>query len=510
MDISIHRQQKLNAMKVEISKAEQYCLECQRAAAELEKTEKQILTYTAYEECKISKAAEVAKCRIDRQSADLKAQVRKMHESQLGECRRQKVALQEKVKLMQSLVFNAKATMGATSSEILKKSELLSKELKALQQGNGRGVYQYSPGEVKFKIDPLIVSFGDIKLGDVEVTSGSLTETNAKGLGGAQIQSDFADDTTNTSVIAQNIPEVTRLSPRRWEKIISPAYSEIAEKNAEGMTRQLELFFAFQGLQSCVQNISTNESGSVLAVSERSGNVVHVCHRQANGEYERKFCLNVPKDYGTGPCLVTIKEDRGFFVARDRAIHMYSAAGDYLKSGLNVRCETNGRPSDSDLSFICITSTPDGRIILGDFKGVSSKLSALEIRTPDGNLIRTIPMDTFPVDIAAVDNNRIALVSWEISNVFIIDLKSGTTQNFPLGKAFQPKSVCYDKKTESLLIGGMNKKGDGVIRQYSATSGRSIAQIEQGFKNPCAVTPAGSNVLLVGDENTVQLFKMWV
>ena len=193
-------------------------------------------------------------------------------------------------------------------------------------------------------------------------------------------------------------------------------------------------------------------------------------------------------------------------MAYGRYIHKYSQSGQYQRV-----CYT----APEGASLRCITTMKDGRIIAGD-----DVRSVITLHTSDGmTLIKTINTRIKPYSITAINNTHVAICHGSFNKVYVIDMESGEV-TLSIGIGGWPLSVCYDEKTDCLLIARGRHAGQClliahgrhagqcVIDQYSLSTGDKIACIAQNIDLPYVMIFTGDGMLGVGVYKTVKLYTV--
>ena len=419
----------------------------QREFQDLEVTKQKVLLSIADEEKKIDASGREAKAKVDRQCSNLKAELQIMHEPKLQECQQQEEVLRRKASEFQKILADAKQTEVNTHHEFVKQIDILITKLKILesQQTVPYDVKQH-PENVKFQTEQLKFQIGRLTLEQRAAT----------------------------------------------------------RKHNQDMQRKLNLSTELCGFHGKIESVASNVngSGSVLTVSENNSNEAHIYCKRRNGQYKRQFSFSVPDDYEkmvdneTGRTCVAIGGDGKIYVARNRTVHKFSPTGENHNVLYTCKQKSSGY-------FTCIAVIPDGRIIVSN-----SAKSAIMILTPDGKLVKTIQTRCVPTSIAVVKETQFAVCCEKEGQIDVVDLDTGQGKLTVSVRCRNPSTIYCDKETDSLLVSGYSDTHDDVvIEQYSLATGGFIACIVQGLGCSPAMTFAGNDTLVVGDDEVVKIYS---
>ena len=448
----LHREQ-MQQLNATITKLEQDALICEKKSREIGRTKQQILSSIQAEETKIDRALELLMEKACAESDDLKAEIQRKIEPKLKQCQEGETSLQKRAEELQGAVTNARVVMTVTSSHdfVIQHKSLMDK-LTATGPSHEEQI-QYQPGEVEFKAEQVTLKLGTI------------------------------------TIKQEGRQPVAR------------------KKNTDGLALKLNPIPAvLHGFHHCMWSIASNRAGDILAISEGIGTqaAVHTYSKQSNGQYKKKSSLNVTgsKFNGSQNCYVTIAPDERYFVANDRRIHMYSQSGRYQRVCNTAR-------EGANLTYI--STMTDGRIIAGDYryKNRENGITLLS-HTPDGihvvTQIKKINTSIPPARITTINNTHVAIYQQDAETVSVIYLESGA-ETLSIDIDDNPRSVCYDEETDSLLI-AHGHVGQCVIDQYSLSTGGKITRITESLFYPSAMIFAGVGMLAVTDDKVVKLYTV--
>ena len=368
-----------------------------------------------------------------------------MHEPKLQECQQQEKVLRRKASEFQKILADAKLTEANTRHEFVKQIDILTTKLKILESQQTVPYVKQHPENVKFQTEQLQFQIGRLTLEQTAAT---------------------------------------------------------ARKCNQDIQRKLNLSTELCGFHGKIESVASNSSGSVLTVSENNSNEAHIYCKRRNGQYKRRLSFSVPGDYEkmvdyeTGRTCVAIGGDGRIYVARNREVHRFSPTEENHNVLYTCKQKSSGY-------FTSIAVIPDGRIMVSN-----SAKSAIMILTPDGKLVQTIQTRCVPTSIAVVMETQVAVCCEKEGQIDVVDLDTGQGKLTVSVRCRNPSTICCDKETDSLLVSGYSDTQDGVvIEQYSLATGGFIACIVQGLGCFPAMTFAGNDTLVVGDDEVVKIYS---
>ena len=267
------------------------------------------------------------------------------------------------------------------------------------------------------------------------------------------------------------------------------------------------------------QGIAANQAGSLVVVdygakkaevfsSDKSKFKSQFYLRSPSVVYNDGSYFNVSNDETLAqPISVAVTSKGKFCVTVDKdQVKIFSPSGRYEST-----FQSNGHHGQ-------ITTTPDDTIITCNDKGYinvhrSGNNSSHIINFMHGSVLgnyqimETYKIDPCNIDQVASNGKQIVYTSAEKNKVFAIDFKTGQAL-WSLDTVF-PLGICYECKSNTLLIAGNSKeRGKHVIEQYCSTTGRLISRLATGLFNPLAMTVTHDNRLLVADVKTVKVYEI--
>ena len=262
--------------------------------------------------------------------------------------------------------------------------------------------------------------------------------------------------------------------------------------------RKLKLIQILDGFDRArTLNCSTD---GLLAVCDRQGRKVIIYHK-IHGKYEKKLNLKFPRENQYKPNDVAICHDGRFLVARFTCIEVYSPEGNYVK---NIETAESG---ERDACGVKVTT--DGRILAAD-----SHRSLITEYDPNGNIVRTMHASIKSYHMTLIHDTHISISDSEIGKIIVMDIVSGQeTLSIDIPGVL---GICYDEQTECLLTTrcephskpGKIRLNTGVIEQYSYTTGKLVACLEQGLYHPRGMTLTADGNLIVADVKTVKIYEI--
>ena len=102
-----------------------------------------------------------------------------------------------------------------------------------------------------------------------------------------------------------------------------------------------------------------------------------------------------------------------------------------------------------------------------DFWGMT--LSEVDLHS--GTLLRTIPVDTEPEDVAIVDESKLYMIGWPHDRLWVIDRASGSVTH-SVGMRIHPQSITIESDRAYIPLGGyggvwvMDTNTDTVIKEF--------------------------------------------
>ncbi|XP_072046118.1 uncharacterized protein [Amphiura filiformis] len=261
-------------------------------------------------------------------------------------------------------------------------------------------------------------------------------------------------------------------------------------------TRKVKLIQTLHGFKAA--GYVAHSFSGLLAVTEANSKKVHIYHK-VNGKYKKKLKLKLENlDWlSQVSCSAAIHPDGRVMVVRLIYIEVYSPEGNYLN-----KIETVA-PDDTPPVLFGITITSDGRILAGDiYRSVITEHDAT------GNIVRTIKTNICPWYMTLIHDSHIAMSDRKAGKVSVMDMETGQdTLRIDIPGV---RGVSYDEQTKCLLIvrSEAADNNTGVIEQYSYTTGKLVACLEQGLRDPRGMTMTGDGNLAVAYEKTVNIYKL--
>ncbi|XP_072033511.1 uncharacterized protein [Amphiura filiformis] len=264
--------------------------------------------------------------------------------------------------------------------------------------------------------------------------------------------------------------------------------------------REVKLIQTLRGFKEplCVAHSSTG----LLAVCDHDSKKVSIYH-ELNAKYEKKLNLNLNPSNRNEPYDAAIHPDGRVMVARKSCIEVYSPEGNYLN-----KIETAAAGTLTKVFSIALSSS-GGRIIAGDIDR-----SVITEHDATGNIVRTLKTNIRPLYATLIHaDTHIVMSDWKAGKVSVMDMETG--QETLSIDIIEVQGVSYDEQTESLLIArckpgsvpGKILLKSGVIEQYSYTTGKLVACLEQGLCHPKGIT-SDANLMVVADKKIINMYKL--
>ena len=236
--------------------------------------------------------------------------------------------------------------------------------------------------------------------------------------------------------------------------------------------------------------VAATRSG-LLAVVDYNAKDVSI-YRKDNGDFKHQYGLGSSRSNGnvTSPIAVAVTSDGKFFISDNGVVKVFLPDGTYERSW----------PKSVHASRI--TTTPDDMIVIG-----SHKKEVISVHQSNGELIRTHQADCNGIADIASNGKQIAFTTGDKGKVCVIDFVTG--QTLWTVDMVCPRSICYEQKSNTLLVaGGSLFPGQHVIQQYCSTTGRLISHLASDLYWPWAMTTTHDNKLVVADRKTVKVYQI--
>ena len=262
-----------------------------------------------------------------------------------------------------------------------------------------------------------------------------------------------------------------------------------------------------------VQAITRTPDGLLAACDFKQSSVT--IFEKKSGQYKKKTQLELAKENQHRPAdiaFLTIQSVKKgslkgllggspkyvYLVARHKGVEIYTSQGKYERT--ISPCKTDG---------ICsVTVTVDGHILLGDIKQF-----VITEHDQEGNLLQTVPVQTKPARLEALDGSRVAISHFRSGKVEIVDMattKSILTMNIP-----EALGMCYLRKSDTILvcrsetssIPGTILYDTGLVKQYCCKTGELRGTLIKDLYHPFDVTVTSEGYLAVADEKNIKIYK---
>ncbi|XP_072022278.1 uncharacterized protein [Amphiura filiformis] len=272
--------------------------------------------------------------------------------------------------------------------------------------------------------------------------------------------------------------------------------SNLARRESQSKPRKLSLIQEIKDCKRDLSGISAGSDGSLAVCSKYHGVIQLYHHDRINQQYQKKMHFKLPvRAYG--PQDVTVLTNGDHLVPEWSVLKFHDKVGTH-KGDIQTQAEGSNR----SFSVVCVTSTPNKRVIAGD-------RDLCQITIHHSTDLTAFKIGTSPDRLAPILNTQVAIASRE-KGVCIVDIQSGKpVLNLSIPKAY---AICYDKRTNCLLVGRINEKQQsekkGVIEQYSCVNGDFVARIASGLIYPRAMAFLTENVLAVADANIVKIYNV--
>ena len=389
---TVHREW-LNEMGSKIQNAETDIAKKQRSCQRLNKTQHKIKLVQRNQEKEIDKAATAAKTDVDKLCADLKSEVRRKYEATYLEYEDRKEKLLKRVNDLKMIVKDGKASVDVTKSHefVTHQYNAVTEKLKAVQLHDQEHL-DSGVSQVQFEIEPSAHDDDEaVQLYDQGHLDSGVSQVEFKR---EPLAYRFHGDLETNYVLV---------------------------KNVEGVERKLQhMNILYRGDGRNKRNVASNKNGTVLAICDQGGQVIvfkftkqsdgefkisnpdltHAC--KYGGEYKyaawgRQSSKPVANDIDVADCCI--------YATTFMSILKFSSSGEFqgvlYQKHDYVRYVRSG--DEYGPHFNCITTTPDGRIVVGDRGNPKSKPSII-ILTPDGKIQKELELEIQPTDIAAISN----------------------------------------------------------------------------------------------------------
>ena len=257
----------------------------------------------------------------------------------------------------------------------------------------------------------------------------------------------------------------------------------------------LKLVHEFGSFQKAVGTAATQTNLLAVVDYEATKTEVFSCN---SGEFKSQFCLGSSSDGCTYETLVkpvsVAVTSEGKFCVTDTGskVKIFSPSG---------RNESTFHSNGSGQ----ITTTPDDKIITGNNN--THEIAVFQSVGENYKKMKTHKTGPYQINSIASNGKQIVYTTGSDGKVCAIDFETGQAL-WSLDIVF-PLGICYEHKSNTLLIAGNAKKqGKFTIQQYCSTTGRLISRLATGLCNPYAMTVTHDNKLLVADRKTVKVYEI--
>ena len=260
--------------------------------------------------------------------------------------------------------------------------------------------------------------------------------------------------------------------------------------------RKLALIQEIKDCKKDLSGISVGQDGILAVCSKYHGVIQTYMKDRSSQKYQKKMHFKLPvRAYG--PQDVTLLPNGDHLVARMECIEIYDNTGAYKGD-----MQTSDEGGSGSFGVVCVTSTPNKTVIAGDKE-------SQQITVQHSTDSKTFKIGKTLDRLAPIMNTQVAIASREVG-VCIVDLSTGKPmRNLSIPKAF---AICYDKRTNCLLVGRINEmqqgKNKGVIEQYSCINGEFVARVATGLIHPRAMAFLTDGLLAVADSNIVKIYTV--
>ena len=269
---------------------------------------------------------------------------------------------------------------------------------------------------------------------------------------------------------------------------------------------RLKLTTEFGDFQKA-QGVAATQEGLLAVVDAADAREV-IIYRNDNGEYKRlstskettnsggiKTAKKATKSGGNviRPIAVAATSEGRRFISDDGVVKVFSPEGSY---------ETSWPTS---IVASSVTTTPDDMIVIGNRRIIKGVVS---VHQPNGELIRTHQTGCQNIADIASNGKQIAFTEGGSNNdkVRAIDFETGQTLwTFDMVRS---GGICYEQKSNTLLVAGGEYAGEQVIEQYCCTTGRLISRLASGLYLPFAMTVTHDSKLVVADHKTLKIYNI--
>ena len=313
-----------------------------------------------------------------------------------------------------------------------------------------------------------------------------------------RMKQDTSDvDTNDKLCITQNDMYSEDMATLRFNPGSGPLnqawFGEVVLSKRELTLKHVNEFGNFQ----LAQGVTLTQAGLLVvvdAVAKAKKGTVTV-YEEISGIYRQKLCLGCSTDpltkKMTYPLGLAVTPQGEICVTDNGAeVHVYSPACEYKRS-FPVTGER-------------IATTPDDIIVISSVGG-----KHIRLYQPNGKMVRTYEIDFGHIECIASNGKQIAFTTrhQEPGNVCVIDFVTG--QTLWTVDMVQPRGICYEQKSNTLLVAGGSKTiGQFLIEQYCSTTGRLISRVASGLYNPLAMTVTQNSKLVVADWKTVKIYSI--
>lgn len=361
---------------------------------------------------------------------------------------------------------------------------------------------KYSKAEIiKFKSNPAGLNIGCIELTSQPVSANQQSRTQERILDQPpHTQERKAGLERKASLDPPSRPRERKISSERRRSLTNATLVDepiIPLQNVtQNKLRKLALIQEIKDCKKDLSGIAVGQDGTLAVCSKYHGVIQTYMKDRGSQKYQKKMHFKLPVG-AYGPQDVTLLPNGDHLVARMVSIEIYDNTGAY-KGDLQIGDEGGS----ASFGIMCVTSTPNKIVIAGDKE-------SQQITVHHSGDSKTFTLGKTLDRLTPIMNAQVAIASREVG-VCIVDLSTGKPmRNMAIPKAF---AICYDKRTNCLLVGRINEmqqgKNKGVIEQYSCVNGEFVARIGTGLINPRAMAFLTDGLLAVADSNIVKIYTI--